>query len=157
MTCHHHIATTDAKLGLPEVTLGLLPGAGGTVGLPPLVAAETKLNMIAIGKSIGAAAALDAGLVDAIARTDLQLKARQQGTSLMIWAHVHVAEAVSLYMNITACSIWRWTGRRFTSFSSVSRASRMPDHVGPIRQFGSSPGASRLKFRYRKESVTLTG
>ncbi len=71
MACHHRIATADAKLGLPEVTLGLIPGAGGTVRLPRLVAAETALNMIATGKPVGAAAALDAGLVDAIAQNGL--------------------------------------------------------------------------------------
>lgn len=71
MVCHHRIALKDARLGLPEVTLGLIPGAGGTVRLPRLVAAETALNMIATGKPVSANAALKAGLIDAIAEHDL--------------------------------------------------------------------------------------
>ncbi|MEM9342607.1 MAG: 3-hydroxyacyl-CoA dehydrogenase NAD-binding domain-containing protein [Pseudomonadota bacterium] len=71
MVCHHRIATNDAKLGLPEVTLGIIPGAGGTVRLPRLVGAETALNMIATGKPIGAPEALGAGLLDGLSDGDL--------------------------------------------------------------------------------------
>ena len=71
MVCHHRIATTDAKLGLPEVTLGLIPGAGGTVRLPRLVDAQTALTMVATGKPVTAPAALKSGLIDAIAAGNL--------------------------------------------------------------------------------------
>lgn len=71
MACHFRVATADAKMGLPEVTLGLIPGAGGTVRLPRLVDAQTALNLVATGKPIGAAAALEAGLIDAISNADL--------------------------------------------------------------------------------------
>lgn len=71
MACHARIATADAKLGLPEVNLGLIPGAGGTVRLPRLVPAELALTMITGGKPINAAQAKTAGLVDAIAEDDL--------------------------------------------------------------------------------------
>lgn len=71
MVCHHRIAMKDTKLGLPEVTLGLIPGAGGTVRLPRLVSAETALNMIATGRPVSASAALKAGLIDAVAEQDL--------------------------------------------------------------------------------------
>ncbi len=71
MGCDHRIAETSARMGLPEVTLGLVPGAGGTVRLPRLVGAELALTMIAGGKPINAQEALDAGLIDAIAQGDL--------------------------------------------------------------------------------------
>lgn len=71
MACHHRVADKTAKLGLPEVTLGLIPGAGGTVRLPRLVDAQTALQMVAIGKPIGAAAGLAFGLIDEIAEGDL--------------------------------------------------------------------------------------
>ena len=71
MACRHRIATRDAKLGLPEVTLGLIPGAGGTVRLPRLVPANDALEMIASGKPISAVKAHEIGLVDAIADGDL--------------------------------------------------------------------------------------
>src|SRR5688572_19783913 len=48
--CHHRVAATDASLGLPEVKIGLLPGAGGTQRLPRLVGVETALNIILSGE-----------------------------------------------------------------------------------------------------------
>lgn len=71
MVCHQRIAVKEAKLGLPEVTLGVIPGAGGTVRLPRLVAADTALTMIATGKPVNASTALEKGLIDAIAENDL--------------------------------------------------------------------------------------
>lgn len=71
MACHGRIAAPDAKLGQPEVTLGLIPGAGGTQRLPRLVATETAFGMCADGKPITAGAARDAGLIDAVAESDL--------------------------------------------------------------------------------------
>ncbi len=69
--CHWRIATPDARLGLPEVTLGLIPGAGGTVRLPRLIAPAEALAMIAEGKPVTAARAAETGLIDAIADGDL--------------------------------------------------------------------------------------
>src|SRR5882757_8213007 len=60
------IATKDAKLGLPEVRLGLLPGAGGTQRLPRAVGPELAVRMIVSGEPISAAAALKSGLIDEI-------------------------------------------------------------------------------------------
>ncbi|MFK0689217.1 3-hydroxyacyl-CoA dehydrogenase NAD-binding domain-containing protein [Mesorhizobium sp. IMUNJ 23033] len=69
--CHFRVADSNAKLGLPEVKLGLLPGGGGTARLPRLVGAEKALGMIVSGAPIGAAEALEAGLVDAVFDGDL--------------------------------------------------------------------------------------
>ncbi|MCG7521991.1 3-hydroxyacyl-CoA dehydrogenase NAD-binding domain-containing protein [Ruegeria sp. Ofav3-42] len=71
MACHTRIAKEDALLGLPEVNLGLIPGAGGTVQLPRLVPAELALDMISGGKPIKAQQAVTAGLIDALAGEDL--------------------------------------------------------------------------------------
>ncbi|EBA06848.1 3-hydroxyacyl-CoA dehydrogenase NAD-binding domain-containing protein [Sagittula stellata] len=75
MACHHRIMDAGAKLGLPEVTLGVIPGAGGTVRLPRLVAAETALQMITTGKPISASEAVQAGLADAVAVQDVLAEA----------------------------------------------------------------------------------
>ncbi len=64
LASHYRIAHRDMRLGLPEVTLGILPGAGGTQRLPRLVGVRMALNMITTGKSITAVQALEAGLVD---------------------------------------------------------------------------------------------
>jgi len=69
--CHARIADRNTKLGFPEVTLGLIPGAGGTVRLPRLVTADLALTMVAGGKPITAPDARTAGLIDEIADDDL--------------------------------------------------------------------------------------
>ncbi|MCJ2877397.1 enoyl-CoA hydratase/isomerase family protein [Rhizobium pusense] len=70
LACHGRVAVEGAELGLPEVTLGLMPGAGGTQRLPRLIGAETALSLMTSGKSISADAALELGLVDEIAALD---------------------------------------------------------------------------------------
>jgi 3-hydroxyacyl-CoA dehydrogenase len=70
--CHYRIADQGAKMGLPEVNLGLIPGAGGTVRLPRLIGPIAALDMIAKGKSVTAAAALKSGLIDHIESGDLR-------------------------------------------------------------------------------------
>ena len=66
LACRWRIADQTAQLGLPEVILGVVPGAGGTQRLPRLVGMETALSMIPQGRSLKSAAAADAGLVDAL-------------------------------------------------------------------------------------------
>jgi 3-hydroxyacyl-CoA dehydrogenase len=65
--CHYRVAGTRANLGLPEVKLGLLPGAGGTQRLPRLLGVDTALGMITSGKPQRGAAAVELGLADAFA------------------------------------------------------------------------------------------
>ncbi|MBZ9745616.1 enoyl-CoA hydratase/isomerase family protein [Mesorhizobium sp. CO1-1-7] len=69
--CHFRVADQGARLGLPEVKLGILPGGGGTVRLPRLVGATKALKMIVSGTPIGADEAYGAGLVDAVFEGDL--------------------------------------------------------------------------------------
>ncbi|WVM91841.1 enoyl-CoA hydratase-related protein [Halopseudomonas pachastrellae] len=59
VSCHYRIAVKSAKVGLPEVKLGLLPGAGGTQRLPRLVGVAKALDMIVSGNPIGAVEAHD--------------------------------------------------------------------------------------------------
>jgi 3-hydroxyacyl-CoA dehydrogenase len=68
--CHYRIAARSAKLGLPEVKLGLLPGAGGTQRLPRLIGAEAALGMIVSGDPVPAMIAGTMGLVDRLAAFD---------------------------------------------------------------------------------------
>lgn len=68
---HYRLAAADARIGLPEVTLGLVPGAGGTQRLPRLVGAELALRLIISTQSLDAGAALRVGLLDALVEEDL--------------------------------------------------------------------------------------
>jgi 3-hydroxyacyl-CoA dehydrogenase len=69
--CHFRVAKADAQIALPEVKLGLLPGAGGTQRLPRLVGLETALNMIVSGNPVPGAQLKDTALFDEIADGDL--------------------------------------------------------------------------------------
>jgi len=69
--CHYRVARKDAKVGLPEVKLGLLPGAGGTQRLPRLAGVAKALDMIVSGQPIGAAEALEHHIVDELFEGDL--------------------------------------------------------------------------------------
>lgn len=67
LCCHYRVAVPSAKVGLPEVALGLLPGAGGTQRLPRIVGAAAALDIITSGKPLGAKKAFETGVVDALA------------------------------------------------------------------------------------------
>lgn len=66
LTCHYRVAVPSAKCGLPEVNIGLLPGAGGTQRLPRIVGAEKALEMVTTGQHMPAKWAAEVGLVDAL-------------------------------------------------------------------------------------------
>jgi 3-hydroxyacyl-CoA dehydrogenase len=68
--CHYRIAVPSAKIGTPEVKLGLLPGAGGTQRLPRVAGVPLALELTAKGDPISAKKALDAGLIDRLAGED---------------------------------------------------------------------------------------
>lgn len=70
MAGHWRVAESGARLGLPEVNLGLLPGAGGTQRLPRLVGVESALDMMLSGTPVTAERALELGLVDRIVEGD---------------------------------------------------------------------------------------
>ena len=71
MGCHFRVAAPDAQLGLPEVKIGLLPGAGGTQRLPRLIGLEAALNMIVSGAPVAAAKFAGTPLVDKVVDGDL--------------------------------------------------------------------------------------
>jgi 3-hydroxyacyl-CoA dehydrogenase len=71
LACHYRVGVKDARFGLPEVKLGLLPGAGGTQRLPRVVGVEKGLSMMVSGDPIRADEALKAGLIDEIVEGDL--------------------------------------------------------------------------------------
>jgi 3-hydroxyacyl-CoA dehydrogenase len=66
LSCHARVATPDARLALPEVKLGIIPGAGGTQRLPRIIGPEAALDMIVTGTAITAADAVGIGLIDGI-------------------------------------------------------------------------------------------
>lgn len=71
--CHYRVAVASARLGLPEVNLGLLPGAGGTQRLPRLIGAAAAMQMMVTGKPVKAEQAAKMGLVDKVVADDALL------------------------------------------------------------------------------------
>ena len=133
LACHARIAVRDASLGLPEVKLGLMPGAGGTQRLPRLVGLKAGLDMILSGKPLKAPAALESGLVDGLVSGNLN------------------AEAAALALRLAAAGTWRRTGQLpFAPDSSVDFAaetkriaSRMRGQPAPLailKVLEASPG-----------------
>ncbi len=71
LACHYRVAVATAKIGLPEVKLGILPGAGGTQRLPRLIGLEAALDIIVSGDPVPAPKAAEAGVIDKIIEGDL--------------------------------------------------------------------------------------
>jgi 3-hydroxyacyl-CoA dehydrogenase len=70
MSCHYRVVDKNARFGLPELSLGLIPGAGGTQRLPRLVPVDRALDIILSGRPVGAEAAREIGLADAVVEGD---------------------------------------------------------------------------------------
>ena len=66
LSCHYRIATPSTKVGLPEVNLGIIPGAGGTQRLPRIAGVEAALDMITTGRHVQAPEALKMGVLDKV-------------------------------------------------------------------------------------------
>jgi 3-hydroxyacyl-CoA dehydrogenase len=73
--CRYRLTTADASIGLPEVTLGIIPGAGGTVRMVRLAGVEAAVDLVTTGKPVRALRALDLGLIDQIVEGDLRAAA----------------------------------------------------------------------------------
>jgi 3-hydroxyacyl-CoA dehydrogenase len=75
MACHYRIAVASAKVGLPEVLIGILPGGGGTQRLPRLIGAQKALEMIVSGRHVPAPEALELGILDKVIEAGADLRA----------------------------------------------------------------------------------
>jgi 3-hydroxyacyl-CoA dehydrogenase/enoyl-CoA hydratase/3-hydroxybutyryl-CoA epimerase len=75
LACRHRIAASDARIGLPEVKLGIFPGWGGSVRLPRLVGAPAAFDMMLTGRALSASAARAMGLVDKVVEAPVLLDA----------------------------------------------------------------------------------
>ncbi|MCR9190064.1 MAG: 3-hydroxyacyl-CoA dehydrogenase NAD-binding domain-containing protein [Alteromonadaceae bacterium] len=83
LSCHYRCALTSASVGLPEVTLGLLPGAGGTQRLPRLAGVKAALDIMTTGKKISATEARDLGVFDRVFDGDLARCAMEYARELI--------------------------------------------------------------------------
>ncbi|KAA6463036.1 enoyl-CoA hydratase [Acidobacteria bacterium AB60] len=97
MACSFRIAAEDAKLGQPEVKLGVIPGYGGTQRLPRLVGRGAALRLLLTGEIIGAAEALRIGLVDEVVpATELMNRAENLALNIAAQAPLAITETLRI-------------------------------------------------------------
>lgn len=95
MACHIRVASDNAKMGLPEVSLGVIPGYGGTQRLPMLVGRGKAMEMILTGGMIGADKALEYGLVNhVVAQEGLDDFCRELGARIVRNSPVAISYAI---------------------------------------------------------------
>ena len=96
MACHFRVASTNAKMGLPEVSLGVIPGYGGTQRLPQLVGKGRAMEMVMTAGMIDANQALNYGLVNHVVEQDELLPLCEKiAGKIMRNSSVAIAEAIS--------------------------------------------------------------
>ena len=138
MSCHYRIAVPSAKLGVPEVKLGLLPGGGGTQRLPRLVGVEAAATMCSLGDPIPAAKALDIGLIDKVAGED------SLADDAIAFARECIAKGpratrdlpvkgdLAVIDQLKAANARKWKGFEapYANLACVEAAARLPFEVG---------------------------
>ena len=173
MVCHYRVAVPSAKLGVPEVKLGLLPGAGGTQRLPRIVGVEQAATMCALGVPISAKKALETGLVDSIASED------SLAEDAIAFARQMIAEGprpsrdrpitgdTAIIEELKAKNARRWKGFEapYANLACVEAATRLPFDEGmkfERAEFtklmgGSQSAAQRHMFFAERQAAKIDG
>ena len=173
MVCHYRVAVPSAKLGVPEVKLGLLPGAGGTQRLPRIVGVEQAATMCALGVPISAKKALETGLVDSIASED------SLAEDAIAFARQMIAEGprpsrdrpitgdTAIIDELKAKNARRWKGFEapYANLACVEAATRLPFDEGmkfERAEFtklmgGSQSAAQRHMFFAERQAAKIDG
>ena len=173
LCCHYRIAVPSAKLGVPEVKLGLLPGAGGTQRLPRLVGVEAAAMMTSGGDPIPATKAKEMGLVDALASEDTLAADAIAFARTMIaqgpraTRNLPVKGDASAIEGIKAANARKWKGfdAPFANLACVEAATRLPFEEGLAFErtefmklmMGSQSAAQRHMFFAERQAAKIDG
>jgi 3-hydroxyacyl-CoA dehydrogenase len=173
LVCHYRIAVPSARLGVPEVKLGLLPGAGGTQRLPRIVGVEVAAEMVSSGEPLSAARAKELGLVDALAdegnlAADAIAFAREmiaQGPRPT--RNRPVTGDIAAIEKIKAANARKWRGFEapYANLACVEAATRLPFEEGmkfERAEFvklmsGSQSAAQRHMFFAERQAAKIDG
>jgi 3-hydroxyacyl-CoA dehydrogenase len=126
LACHGRVASPGAKLGLPEIKLGLIPGAGGTQRLPRLIGAAKAFPIMLGGEPISAGKALELGLVDDVVSGDL------------------VEAAVTLASGLAVKGTWERTGERADRLTQADREAFEAQAMTAAAKSGDLPNVKAL-------------
>lgn len=173
LVCHYRIAVPSAKLGVPEVKLGLLPGAGGTQRLPRVVGVEAAATMVSLGDPVPAPKAKDMGLVDELAGED------SLPADAIAYARARIADGprptrerevkgdIGIIEQLKAKNAKRWKGfdAPFANLACVEAATKLPFEEGLAfeRQefmklmFGTQSAAQRHIFFAERQAAKIDG
>ena len=173
LCCHYRIAVPSAKLGVPEVKLGLLPGAGGTQRLPRLVGVEAAAAMCSGGDPVPAAKALEMGLVDRLAgeaslaadavafAREMIAKGPRATRDLPVNGDVGAIDAIK------AANARKWRGfdAPYANLACVEAATRLPFDEGMAFErgefmklmMGSQSAAQRHMFFAERQAAKIDG
>ncbi|HEY7449759.1 MAG TPA: 3-hydroxyacyl-CoA dehydrogenase NAD-binding domain-containing protein [Vicinamibacterales bacterium] len=147
MAGHYRVAVHEARMGQPEVNLGIIPGAEGTQRLPRLVGVAKAIEMCVSGKPIGAADALQAGLVDRLIDGDLESGAIQFASEIAAQPGPHpktrerrdkIGEAIDESLFVAGRDLARKTRRNMLAplavIDAIEAAARLPFDQGCRRE-----------------------
>jgi 3-hydroxyacyl-CoA dehydrogenase len=173
LVCHYRVAVPSAKLGVPEVKLGLLPGAGGTQRLPRVVGIDAAALMTSTGDPISAAKAKELGLVDALAGED------SLAADAIAFARSKIADGprptrdreifgdVAAIEQLKTKNARKWRGFEapYANLACVEAATRLPFDEGMAFEreqfmklmFGSQSAAQRHIFFAQRQAAKIDG
>ncbi|APZ99602.1 3-hydroxyacyl-CoA dehydrogenase [Sphingopyxis sp. QXT-31] len=173
LVCHYRVAVPSAKLGVPEVKLGLLPGAGGTQRLPRVVGVEAAATMTSTGDPVPAPKAKELGLVDELAGED------SLAADAIAFARAKIADGprptrerevfgdVAIIEQLKTANAKKWRGFEapYANLACVEAATRLPFEEGLAfeRQefmklmFGSQSAAQRHIFFAERQAAKIDG
>jgi 3-hydroxyacyl-CoA dehydrogenase len=173
LCCHYRIAVPSAKLGVPEVKLGLLPGAGGTQRLPHLVGVEAAAAMCSGGDPVSATKAKEMGLVDALAgETTLAEDAIAFAREMIAKGpratrDLPVIGDVAVIEQLKAANARKWRGfdAPYANLACVEAATRLPFDEGMafersefmMLMGGSQSAAQRHMFFAERQAAKIDG
>lgn len=173
LVCHYRIAVPSARLGVPEVKLGLLPGAGGTQRLPRVVGLEAAATMCALGEPLSATQAASIGLVDRLAGEDsLTEDAIAYARELIAVGPRPTRDRplggdIGIIAQLKAANAKKWKGfdAPYANLACVEAATRLPFDEG--MQFeraefvklmaGSQSAAQRHMFFAERQAAKIDG
>ena len=173
LVCHYRVAVPSAKLGVPEVKLGLLPGAGGTQRLPRVVGVEAAATMTSTGDPLPASKAKELGLVDELAGED------SLAADAIAFARAKIADGprptrerkvfgdVAVIEQLKTANAKRWRGFEapYANLACVEAATRLPFDEGLAFEreqfmklmFGSQSAAQRHIFFAERQAAKIDG
>ena len=173
MSCHYRIAVPSAKLGVPEVKLGLLPGGGGTQRLPRLVGVEAAATMCSLGDPISASKALEIGLVDRVSSEEnladeaiafareLIAKGPRATRDLPVKGDLAIIDK----LKVENARKWKGFEAPYANLACVEAATRLPFDEGRVFEraefmklmMGSQSAAQRHIFFAERQAAKIDG